>query len=104
MNGFDPQNVNCPNCKKTRLRPINDSGQIIAYNCPECKSLFDVNHYTDLERGMVNYIARRRNPEVLAQLDSEDWFENLKKADEMDRKGTPFYLGIFNIGSKKIEG
>jgi len=104
MNTFNPRNVQCPHCKKAKLRVIENNGRIIAYICASgCGSVFDPNHYIDFDRGIIYYLAKRRNPDYLAKLDSEDVFENLKKAEELDRRGVPFYTDTYMIGSKKFD-
>ncbi|MBA7515131.1 hypothetical protein ES705_07169 [subsurface metagenome] len=104
MSVFDPKKVNCPHCKQTKLRTIEDSGRIIAYICAvtRCGSRFDRDHFIDFERGIIYYLAKRRNPDYLSQLNSEDVYENLKKTEELDRAGVPFYSDTYVIGSKKF--
>lgn len=105
MNTFDPRNVQCLHCKKAKLRVIEDNGRIIAYKCaPGCRSAFYPDHYIDFERGIIYYLlAKRCNPNYLDELDFEDVFENLKKAEELDGRGVPFYSDIYQIGSKKFD-
>lgn len=104
MKSFDLQNVQCPHCKKAKLRVIEDNGRIIAYICvPGCGSVFDPSHYTDFGHGIIYYLAKRRNPDYLAKLDSDDVFENLKKTEELDQTGVPFYTDTYVIGSKKFD-
>ena len=103
MNVFNPRNVNCPYCKKTKLRVIEQSGRALGYICAGCGSVFDSSHYTDFEHGIIYYLANRRNPDYLAQLDSGDFFQNLKKGEELKHAGVPFHANTYVIGSKKFK-
>lgn len=104
MEKFDPQNVQCPHCKKSKLRAIEDNGRVLVYICThDCGSVFGTDHFIDFERGIIYYLAKRRNPDYLAKLDSEDVFENLKKAEKLDLMGVPFYSDTYLIGSKKFD-
>ena len=104
MKTFDPRNVQCPYCKKSKLRAIEYNGGVVAYICvPGCDSVFDPDHYVDFNHEIIYYLAKRRNPNYLAKLNSEDVFENLKKAEELDRTEVPFYTHTYVIGSKKFD-
>jgi len=103
MMTFDPRNVQCPYCKKSKLRAIEDNERVVAYKCSGCGSTFYRDHFIDFERGIIYYLAKRYNPNYLDKLDSEDVFENLKKAEELDRTGVPFYTDTYVIGSKKFD-
>ncbi len=104
MKTFDPRSIQCPHCKKYKLRAIEDNGQIVAYICaPGCGSVFDTDRFIDFERGIIYYLAKRRNPDYLAKLDSDDVFENLKKVEELDQTGVPFYTDTYVVGSKKFD-
>lgn len=101
---FDSRNVNCPYCKKAKLRTIEYDGRVIAYICAlGCGSKFHPSHYTDFKHGIINYLAKRHNPNYTAQLDSEDIFENMKKGEELDREGVAFFSNTYVIGTKKFD-
>jgi len=103
MNSFDPKNVTCPHCKEVRLRAIEDYGRVIAYICaPGCGSVFYTDYFIDSDRCIIYYLARRRNPDYLNKLNSEDVYENLKKSEELDCAGVPFYTNTYVIGYKKF--
>jgi len=103
MNTFDPRNVQCPHCKNTKLRAIEDNERIIAYDCSVCGSGFDREHCVDFNRGIICYLAKRRNPDYPAQLNSEDFYENLKKTEKLNQVEIPFYTNTYVIGSKKFD-
>ena len=101
MGVFNPQSVQCPHCQKAGLRVIKDNGRILGYICSYgCGSVFDPDHFIDFERGIIYYLAKRRNPDYQSKLNSDDVFENLEKSEELDRKGVPFYTKTYKIGSK----
>lgn len=100
---FNPERVKCPNCKEEYLvaKKIND--KVYAFKCYSCGSLYDVSNFTDYDKERVYFIAKRRNPECQALLNSDDIVENLKKIDTLEKNGIPFYSDTFILGTKKIE-
>lgn len=104
MKAFDPRNVQCPYCVRAKLRAVEVNGQIRVYICRVgCKSVFDSGDFIDIEQGLIYFLAKRRNPDYISKLDSDDVLQNLEKAAVLDQKGVPFHTDTFVLGSKTFE-
>ncbi len=70
MENFNPNNVNCPLCKKIKLRTIKDSKtNVVAYECIDgCGSTFIPDYKVNTEDEEVIFIAKRLNPEDRAYI------------------------------------
>lgn len=104
MKTFDPRNVQCPYCGKAKLRAIEDSGRVLLYICHlSCGSVFDRGHFIDFKKGIIYYLAKRRNPDYISKLDSDDVLQNLEKTAELDQMRVPFHIKTYIIGSRSFD-
>lgn len=92
----------CPYCKEHPLKVIQSEKQIHGYYCPSCKSVFDFGWHVSLNKKMSWHVLKRRNPNFLQQLNSNDPMENIKKEAELRSNGESLHSDFFIIDKKEL--